>query len=247
MNLYALLAGLGASLGLWLAVRKAGVHDQAHVLAAGLACLAAALLGARFSFVFLHWAYFSSHPAEIARIWMGGLWWPGALLLAALACLLYARWRHISLPGLADGLMPVFFPLCAGLWLGCWLSGCAYGPAAPQGAWWGVPSPDEAGVWASRLPLQFLSIALFAGFTLLIDHLAPLLRRGAAASLAIAALGLALLPLAIFRLDYLPRLLGLRLDAWAALAMVLAGTACWGVPLWVDARGKASTQSLNPG
>jgi phosphatidylglycerol:prolipoprotein diacylglycerol transferase len=205
-------------------------------------------VGGRISFVLLHGAYFNTHPDEILEVWMGGLWWPGALLLAAAALWLYSRSRHLCLAELADNLLPLFHLLCFGAWLGCWLSGYAYGPASPQGAWWGIPAPDEAGVWSPRLPLQFLSMALFAGFTLIIETKQPAGgRRGAKASLNLAALGLTLLPLALFRMDYLPRLSGLRLDAWAAVLVFLSGAACWGLPLWLNARKSPSASNSQPG
>ncbi len=240
--MYGLFIGIAASVGLWLSLRKATVEHQQAILAAGLLGLAAALLGARLAFTLLHWTYYGAHPAEIPAVWLGGLWWPGALLLAAAALWLYARRRSLSPAELADGLLPLFQLVCIGSWLGCWLAGCGYGPAAPSGAWWGIPAPDEAGIWAPRLPLQFLSVALFAGLVLTIESSLPAgSHRGRKTSLNLAALGLAILPLALFRADYLPRLFGLRLDVWAALLVALSAAGAL-IPL----RGLSTQKGLPP-
>lgn len=85
MNGFSLWIGLGAALGLWRVWRSAPDHQAETWLNAGIAVMAAGLVGARLFYALENSGYFYTYPAEIFRLWEGGLAWEGALMAAGLA------------------------------------------------------------------------------------------------------------------------------------------------------------------
>ncbi len=98
----------------------------------GLIALVLGLAGARIRYVW-------ERPEEFAHLsgaawWRaaadidgGGMVWYGGLLLATVGCIIYARWRRLPVPALADALAP---PVVAGLAIGrigCLFNGCCFG------------------------------------------------------------------------------------------------------------------------
>jgi phosphatidylglycerol:prolipoprotein diacylglycerol transferase len=218
---FSLLVGLGACAGLaWIAWR-APKKEALQRVDAGLWVLFGGLCGGRIVYCAIHWPYYQSQPWEILQVHLGGLSWPGALLGGFVALVLYARLAHVQLGVLADALLPMLVPLAVGAWLGCWLDGCAYGPLTPAG--WGIPARDEWGVVEYRLPVQLLGALFIIGCFLLLENFTKNSRPGLYASLGFLGLSLILFGLSFLRADPAPLWRGLRLEAWAALA--LAGLA----------------------
>ena len=158
----------------------------------GLLVLLGCTLGARAVYVGERWGYYGAHPGEIVQLLNGGLSAAGALAGGLIALVLLSLIQRVPLLQLGDDLIVLTPPLAAGIWMGCWLAGCAYGPLAPQGAWWGLPVADESGVMAARLPLQLLgAVSLLVCFWLLESRLGPVRSRdGQVASLGCVILGL---------------------------------------------------------
>lgn len=226
MNHYAVLVGLGAALGIWQVMQSALPALEAKRARQGSALLLSALLGARLGYVLLHLSYYRQHGWEALQIWLGGLYWPGAVAGALLALAVIARAGNERLTVLADGLTPLLPPLTILIWLACWTAGCAYGATA-EGAWWGLPAVDETGVVARRLPLQALaalSLALLYGALELLLHSA---RQGIRASLTLLALMMHTFLFSLLRVDSTLRWGGLRLDSWAALVFALTALVGW--------------------
>jgi phosphatidylglycerol---prolipoprotein diacylglyceryl transferase len=224
INAFALLTGLGASLGLAWVAWRAPKDLALRWVWIGINVLAAALIGARAGFVTVNWVYYQNHLGEIPQIWLGGLSWPGAAAGALLAWVGYVigqRPKAAYRGQLADGLLHLGAPLLVGTWLGCWQAGCAYG-AVVQGAWWGIPAPDETGLWVSRVPVQLLGALGVLFITGLVELIQPRLRRSGQAS-ALGWLGVSLLTfgLTFLRVDPIRTLNGWRLDAWVALALII--------------------------
>lgn len=230
VHAFSLLLGLGAGLGLAWAAGRAKPRRVSGLLDAGLASLLGALLGGRLVYVALNWPYFAAHLGEIPQVQLGGLAWPGAALGAALALLLLAPLTHVPFGEMLDALIPLGTVMAVCAWLACWLDGIAYGPAL--NAWWALPARDEWGTLAPRLPLQLLCAALTLGLAWLVDRprgraRRELLRRldsffpERPAVLWVSGFSLILLGFSLLRADPSPAWLGLRLDAWAALAMVV--------------------------
>ena len=244
---FSLILGMATTFGLaWVAVRAALTGDSSRALRqinAGLWAGFGALVAGRLTFVVLQWSYFQDHVAQAMQVFRGGLSWPGALAGGLLALSLYARItaqpRNTSHPHtafrrfntLADDLLPLAGTLAVGVWLGCWLDGTAYGPLAsgftPPLNVLGLPARDEWGQISIRIPVQLAGALVTLALLWILDRYRKARRSkykpGAAASLGLLGFGLEMFLLSTLRSD--PGLFwaGLRADAWAALAFLLAG------------------------
>jgi prolipoprotein diacylglyceryltransferase len=226
VNAFSVWVGLGAMIGLWRVAHSAPQRQMGIWVNAGLFVLGLTLVGARISYVVTNWDFFAAHWIEAPQLWLGGLTWPGALGGAGLALIWLgfqnrasrSRAATIPLGWLGDRLYPLLPPLAITIWLGCWQSGVAYGASMPAGAFGGVPSLDENGVYGLRFPLQPLSaLTLLFYFVLLETRLKPLRPAGRLSGLAIAGLLVNLLAASFLRVDPAPYWRGLRLDAWIAM------------------------------
>jgi len=214
--IFSVLMALAAVLGLTWVVYQTPPSARHISLNAGILTLFAALVGGRAAYVAVNWEYFQDQLIEIPQVWLGGLGWPGALAGLILGTFIAAWISRIPVGVLADRLLPLLASLSVAIWLGCWLTGCAYGPESD----WGLPAKNEWGIWKRRLPLQLIAAILTVAAFWVIDrfrhrkaHLAP----GLAASLGLGMLSLILLGASILRVDPYPLYYGLRLETWAAL------------------------------
>jgi phosphatidylglycerol:prolipoprotein diacylglycerol transferase len=101
---YGVIIGVGALLGLLLAVRESerrGLHKDTFVDVV-LFAIPIAILGARAYYVIFQWDYYSQNPADIIKIWNGGLAIHGGLIAALLTGAIYARVKNLSFWKLAD-------------------------------------------------------------------------------------------------------------------------------------------------
>lgn len=233
MNAFAVLIGLGASLGVaCLALQSDRPRERQRLMDAGLIVLLGALLGGRFFFVAANRDYFAAHLIEAAQMWLGGFSGAGALA-GGLAALLPASALSGSPPAkLSDRLLPMLPPLAVSAWLACWQAGSAYGPlagfAGSGPAWWAFPARDEWGVVAYRFPTQLLAavmtLALFAALEPLKPRLSASGQAGSAGFLVVALVTFAA---SFLRADPARSWMGWRLDGWAALGLLLsAGVLC---------------------
>jgi phosphatidylglycerol:prolipoprotein diacylglycerol transferase len=174
------------------------------------------LLASRLAFISVNWAYYQRHWVEVFQVWQGGLSWPGALAGGLLALVVFALAIRTSLAELADGLAYLLLPLFVASWLGCWLSGCAYGQESA--AWWALPAVDEWGAWLPRVPVQLVaSLLAVAAFTLLEWGRSYLKRPGQMGSLTLLVLAVLMAGMSLLRVDPVQSWHGLRLDVWASL------------------------------
>lgn len=232
MTAFSLLAGLGASLGLWQVMHFAQPQHIHRLLDFGLTVLLVSLLGGRVFFVTLHAGYYALHPLEGFYFWQGGLSWPGAAAGALLALVLIALLKRRSLAWLADGLAPLLGPLSVGVWLGCWQSGVSYGNVLPPSSYFAVPALDETGQMALRFPLQILCALGLLVYVWLVDLVMARMagkrsHPGLKASLFGLGLGLDLLAASLLRADPSPYWGSLAVDTWCAIA--LAGLSALGL------------------
>jgi len=101
---YGIIIGLGALLGLWLAVRESerrGLHKDVFVDLV-LYALPIAIVCARAYYVIFQWEYYSQNLSEIPKIWQGGLAIHGGLIGAVLTAIVYSKVKNISFWKLAD-------------------------------------------------------------------------------------------------------------------------------------------------
>lgn len=222
MNLFSILIGLGASLGLLRLLQVSPRETRLRWQAAGLITLTGSLVGARVGFLIAYHEYFATHPQEMLRVDLGGLSLPGALAGA----LLFA-WLGIKLLGFstADGfdrLGRMLLPVAAAAWLGAWLAPVAYGRPLPAGTWWGLPMPDDAGLVTLRLPLQPLALlSLLLLLPLTETFTRKVKKKGVKEAAAFFVFSIHCTFFSFLRYDSVQTFFGIRLDTWAALANLL--------------------------
>jgi phosphatidylglycerol---prolipoprotein diacylglyceryl transferase len=101
---YGLIIGIGAMIGLFLAVKESerrGLHKDTFVDLV-LFAIPIAILCARAYYVIFQWHYYSKHPAEIPMIWEGGLAIHGGLIGAFVTGFVFAKIKGLSFWKLAD-------------------------------------------------------------------------------------------------------------------------------------------------
>jgi phosphatidylglycerol:prolipoprotein diacylglycerol transferase len=222
LNIFAILIGAGAALGLWQIAQNAPALEVDNRLRIGWLILLCTLLGSRLFYVLFHLDYFIQHPLLVLAVWQGGLSWLGALTGAAAGLLLAARAWGQPVTELADVMMPLLPPVIIAAWLGCWQTGCAYGALAPRGAWWAVPCRDEACNTLLRFPLQPLAaISLLLYYAWLENRFKNPLPSGSRMLLAVLGLALVMLAASFLRDEPAQQWLGMRRDFWEALLVAL--------------------------
>ncbi|WP_078543931.1 prolipoprotein diacylglyceryl transferase [Litchfieldia alkalitelluris] len=101
---YGLIIGIGAMLGLFIAVKESerrGLHKDTFVDLV-LFAIPIAILSARAYYVIFKWDYYSQNPGQIIQIWEGGLAIHGGLIGAIVTAIVFAKKRGISFWKLAD-------------------------------------------------------------------------------------------------------------------------------------------------
>jgi phosphatidylglycerol:prolipoprotein diacylglycerol transferase len=142
---YGILIVLGVLTGAYVATvqaRRRG-QDPEHVWNALLACLILGIIGARLYHVFstsrggaIGWPYYREHPADMFRIWNGGLGLLGAIAGGALGMVLYAKLSHIPVWTWLDiGSYGLLLATGIGRW-GNYINQELYGP--PTSLPWGI-------------------------------------------------------------------------------------------------------------
>jgi phosphatidylglycerol---prolipoprotein diacylglyceryl transferase len=201
-----------------------------RTLAITLALLTAALLGARLLFVLPRWPYYRAQPARIWRFSDGGAAMYGGLFLAVPLSIPATRLAGIPFAAFWD---TAAFTMLIGLIVtrvGCFLNGCCAG--RPTERWFGVDLPDERGVWAPRIPNQFLEAAW--GLIVLAGAIALWSRRpfeGAVMLYALGGYGAGRAGLEHLR-DTPDRFRGVRLQQAISIALVMVSVAGFTVAWW---------------
>ncbi len=231
MDIFSLLVGLGAGLGLVQVFLRSQPENRALNLGAALGVLLMALLGARLAFVLVYAPVFAADPSQAWMFWRGGLSWPGALGGGLLAVLLLALGLRQPLARAVDAwLLPLLAPLAVMTWLAAWAVGVAYGASLPADSFWAVRSlPD--GEW--RWPLQ-LSAALLCWLLPGLEERSPLCAGpGQRSAMVLFALGWVQLIFSVLRFDPRPLWHGLFWDVWAALALLLVSLLLGVLAFWL--------------
>jgi phosphatidylglycerol:prolipoprotein diacylglycerol transferase len=213
------------------------------VVDAAFWALVGGILGGRVGYVIANWAYFHQHIDQALDVTGGGLSWHGALLGAGVIAVawwvLRARFSTSSLDwrDLMDALAPGLALGSAFGWVGCLLTGAAYGAEAagyaPPLSWLTADLRDIYGVDEIRFATQPLMIAwcllLWAALHVL-HRLPKCLPRGARTIVYLGLYALADFGVMFLRGDGTWRS-GLWLSQWldiAEMALVVAlGTVLW--------------------
>ena len=86
-----------------------------------------AFIGSRLLFVLINFDAYRQHPAQIFKIWEGGLVFYGGLALATMVAFWTMRWHRLPVWKSADLISPL---IALGLFfgrIGCFFAGCCYG------------------------------------------------------------------------------------------------------------------------
>lgn len=229
---YTVALVVGMLAGTWMAWRLARERFPAPELIwdAGFWALLGGVIGGRAGYVIANGAYFVEHPGKAFAFWDGGLAWHGALIggCAAIALWLIVRkGRGLPVPDwpdLFDAVAPGLALGGAFTWLGCLLSGCAYGAEAsgyaPPLSWLTADLPDIYGVSEVR----FLTQPVMTVWCLLLTTGLVVMRRrlprGLSFALYLLLYALADLGVAFLRGDGTWRL-GLWLGQWVAVGEII--------------------------
>ncbi len=212
----------------WQVPKKqaAGLIDQA------LGVFLLGLAGSRLVYVLAHWDYYQAHIPDAFQIWSGGLSGIGAILGALLGISVVAVILRGSPALLADQLLRLGLCLTLAAWLGCWFTGCCYGPVIASGR--GLPVIDEWGNYQIRWPTQLVGALTTMVELWLLERIRPAVKLypGGLAALGSLGISLQLLILSYFRVDPTPFWHSMRSDAWGALVLLII-CAGWGIAVFL--------------
>jgi phosphatidylglycerol:prolipoprotein diacylglycerol transferase len=162
---YTVLLDVGLVCGLAVACwegKRRGIAPE-RLVDAALWAVVAGIAGGRVGYVLANQEYFAENLREVFYIWEGGLAFQGAFLAGWLALFLYSVYHKLPFLALAD---TAALGLALGQvfgWLGCLMSGCAYGLES-HGATFlarlSLDLPDIYGIYAPRVATQPLASAL---------------------------------------------------------------------------------------
>jgi len=102
----------------------------------------AAIIGARIYYIAFQWGYYGSHPADIVKIWQGGLAIHGGVIGGTLAVFLFTRRKQIRFWALTDAIsLSLILGQAIGR-IGNLMNGDAYG--IPTTLPWGIHFPANS-------------------------------------------------------------------------------------------------------
>ncbi len=220
---YGLMMALGFAMGIILTslLTKREGRATEPVLDMAVWTMIGGIVGARILYVLVNPAEYAEHPAEIFKVWRGGLVYYGGLIGAGFATYYWLRKHKQPIWAVADCLAP---GLAAGQVLGrvgCYLNGCCYGSVNQEH---GVIFPEVAD-GLPHLPVQLYE----AGFALLLAYALYQLKKhrsfaGQIFWLYVLAYGLGRFALEYFRGDFERGILisnALSPSQWISLAGVV--------------------------
>lgn len=173
IHTYGFLIATGFLVALWLATREAKKQEvsQDKLMDLAFYCLLSAIIGSRLFFVFTNLGYYRGHPADVLKIWEGGLVFYGGLIFAVPTALWFIRRAGLQLWKTFDLFAPSIAIGHAIGRLGCFCAGCCYGKPA-EGLPWAVIFTDPHSLAVRGVPLHpsqiYESTAEFLNFLILI-------------------------------------------------------------------------------
>ena len=167
-----------------------------------IACILAAIIGARIGYVIVEWPSYINNPLDILNVRQGGLVWYTGLIGGFIGGTFYVRWKKLDFWWMADTIMvSVCFSHVLGR-IGCYLYGCCYGMAIESSHslyWMAVRFPGHT---VDRLPIQLISsFSLLIICFVLIYLYSKNIRRGTVFVFYIGGYGLLRCILEFFRAD----------------------------------------------
>jgi phosphatidylglycerol:prolipoprotein diacylglycerol transferase len=143
--------------------KRRGIAPE-RIVDAALWVVVAGIAGGRIGYVLANQEYFAENLREAFYIWKGGLAFQGAFLAGFLALFFYSLYHKLPFLALADAAAPGLALGQVFGWLGCLMSGCAYGMESHGAtsilAHLSLDLPDIYGISAPRFATQPLASAL---------------------------------------------------------------------------------------
>lgn len=155
---YGLLIAVGFLLAISLAWRhgRDEGEDPDRIVDLCYTILMAGLLGARLVFIVTMWRSYLAHPAEIVKIWKGGLVWYGGFLAAVACAWAYCRRHRLPFFKSVDLLIvPMALAHAFGR-LGCLTAGCCFG--RPTDVAWAIRFPAGSLPQAAHLAERLVGL-----------------------------------------------------------------------------------------
>jgi len=155
IHTYGFLIAIGFLVALALAAREAKRKDLPNesIIDVGFYALLSGMIGARLFFIATNWQHYSEHPADMVKIWEGGLVFYGGLLFALPTVIWFAKKKGLPLLQTADIWAPSIAIGHAIGRLGCFCAGCCYGKPV-EGLPWAVTFTDPDSLAIIGTPLH---------------------------------------------------------------------------------------------
>jgi phosphatidylglycerol:prolipoprotein diacylglycerol transferase len=142
LHTYGLLIAIGLVVGIIVASRigkSQGIGFQ-KIMDMGLIIIITGIIGSRLAYVLINFSYYKTYPADIFKLWNGGLVFSGGLIAVLLVMVWYAKQTGRSLWQIGDLWAPAAAVGQAIGRIGCFMAGCCYGK--PTDMPWGVVFTD---------------------------------------------------------------------------------------------------------
>ncbi|PLS30021.1 prolipoprotein diacylglyceryl transferase [Bifidobacterium margollesii] len=244
IHMYAICILIGICFAVWILTvrwkRYGGIFDQ--VLDTTLVAVPSGLVGARlYHVVTTPDAYFppTGSPANIPKVWEGGMAIFGGIMFGALGAFLWCRHKGYPFALLADALAPGLMVAQAIGRLGNWFNQELYGK--PTTLPWGLALNDADSMGKTQVcydgqpcPVGTLFHPTFlyemlwnlfgAALIVWLGHrLAKRLRAGQQFAMYLMWYGLGRSWIEMIRINYSTEILGLRTNVWTAIIVCLLG------------------------
>jgi len=175
---YGLMVALAFAAAILLARRRAPARnvDPDAIVDLAFFVIIASIIGARVTYVIVHWEYYTGDILRAFKLWDGGLALYGGMILGVLCGLWFFKHRGIN-PWVGADITAPSLALGIGIGrIGCFLNGCCFGKHCDLP--WAVTFPpiSGAGTYFPGVPLHptqlYESAAAFAvmGILLLLDR-----------------------------------------------------------------------------
>lgn len=164
---YGVFVAIGFLAALWVAgreIERKGLSRDAFY-DMGFWAVLFAIAGSRLFHVLVYWEFYRANPAEILKLWNGGLVFYGGFLGAVAVCAVFLRRHRMPFLPVADAsALGIPLGLAFGR-IGCTAAGCCFGK--PTILPWGIVFSDPASLAPLGVRLHPTQIyESFAGFTI---------------------------------------------------------------------------------
>lgn len=229
-NAYGLMIALGVMAAVLLSSKRLENRGGNPEVISTIAMVAvpAGLVGARLYHVLTDWKSFQGRWGDFYKVWEGGLGIPGGMFLGVLAGIWYARRKGLEVPTLLDVCVPAL-PLAQAIGrVGNWFNQEIVG--GPTDLPWALEI-DEV-----NRPAEFLNEPTFhptflyealwnlalTALLLWVDRTGKL-KRGRLIWVYVLGYGIGRLWIEAIRTDAASKVLGLRVNIWLSLALIISG------------------------